>query len=290
MAVPLSVIGGFLGSGKTTLVNHLLTTATRRYGVLVNDFGAINIDAALIAAQDGTTIALTNGCICCAAGDDLGDGLARLASKAPDHVIVEASGVSDPWRLAQLALIEPGFTLEPLVVVVDAAFLDQLADRWIGDVVARQLAFAELVLLNKVDLAPDIGAVRAAVANMRPQARLVAATHGQVDAAVLHFTPPPRPGVSRLIADAPGHGFVSDVWHPKGPIDRVRLRAVLEGLPRSVLRVKGFCRLAPEGASCLLQYAAERWAFTPMEGPPGLVLIGTEGMPAASEVFGGLEG
>jgi G3E family GTPase len=69
------LIGGFLGAGKTTLVNHLLRTATHRYGVLVNDFGAIAIDAAPIAARDGDTIALTNGCVCCGMSGDLGDGL-----------------------------------------------------------------------------------------------------------------------------------------------------------------------------------------------------------------------
>ena len=134
--IPLGVIGGFLGAGKTTLLNHLLATAQRRNGVLVNDFGAI---------------ALTNGCVCCSMGDDLGAGLDRLARRepSPDHVIVEASGVSDPWRIAQLALIETGFTLQPLVVLVDAAaFLGQLADRWTGDTVARQLGFAELVVIT----------------------------------------------------------------------------------------------------------------------------------------------
>jgi G3E family GTPase len=294
-AIPLSVIGGFLGAGKTTLLNHLLATAQKRYGVLVNDFGAINIDAALIAAQDSDTIALTNGCVCCSMGDDLGEGLERLARRtpAPDHVIVEASGVSDPWRIAQLALIEPGFTLEPLVVLVDAHALQaQLADRWTGDTVARQLGFADLVVLNKTDLVPDLAPVRAAVERLRPQARIVAAEHGRLDAAILHFLPPARPAPSRFVADAPAHGFVTRIWRPTAPLDRAKLRAVLETLPRAVLRLKGFCRLAPDGASHLLQYAAERWAFTPMPGEPGFVLIGTPEMPddaAVAALFAGTE-
>jgi G3E family GTPase len=286
--IPLTVIGGFLGSGKSTLVNHLLATGRRRYGVLVNDFGAINVDAALIAANDGATLALTNGCVCCSQGEDLGDGLALLAQRRPavEHVIVEASGVSDPWRLAQLALVETGFALEPLVVMVDAAaFLDQLADRWISDTVARQLAFAELVVLNKTDLVADLAPVRAEVLRLRPEARIVAVREGRLDPAELQFTPPPRRRASRLVADAPGHGFRSVTWRPRGPLDRARLRAVLEGLPRSVLRVKGFCRLGPEAAPHLLQYAAERWAFTPgAAGEEGFVLIGTAGMPAEADL------
>ena len=286
--IPLTVIGGFLGSGKTTLINHLLAGGARRYGVLVNDFGAINVDAALIAARDGATLALTNGCVCCALGEDLGEGLAALAARRPavEHVIVEASGVSDPWRIAQLALVESGFALEPLVVLVDSSALpDQLADRWIADTVARQLAFAELVVLNKVDLVADLDPVREAVRRLRPEARIIAAREARVEPALLRFAPPPRPRASRLVADAPGHGFVTATWRPPAPLDRARLRAVLEQLPRAVLRVKGFCRLGPEGAPHLLQYAAERWAFTPAPAAAeGFVIIGTPAMDAADIV------
>ncbi len=287
--IPLTVIGGFLGAGKTTLVNHLLANATKRYGVLVNDFGAINIDAALIAAQDGASIALTNGCVCCSLGEDLGDGLAMLARRdpPPEHVIVEASGVSDPWRIAQLALIETGFTLEPLIVLVDGVgFLDQLADRWVSDTVARQLTFAELVIITKADLTADLGPLRREIARLRPEARVIEAVGGALDPAVLHFAPPPREKPSRFAAEAV-HDFPTASWHPAGPLDRIRLRAALEGLPKSVLRLKGFCQIGSEGEWYLLQYAAERWAFTRVDGPQaaGFVLIGTPGMPDTAPLF-----
>jgi G3E family GTPase len=291
MPIPVVVVAGFLGAGKTTLVNHLMRTATRRYGVLVNDFGAINIDADLIAAQDGSSIALANGCVCCSLGDDFGAALEAMAGRTPppEHLIVEASGVSDPWRIAQLALIEPGFELEPLIVMVDAgAFLRQLADRWIADTVERQLAFAEVVVLNKSDLADDLPAVRAAITARRPEAIQIVTTHATVSEAALHFTPTPRPRASRLAADAPpSHGFKTAVWRCPGPLDPARLRTALEQLPRSVLRVKGFFEFGPERAPTLLQYAAERWAFTPHTGDaePAFVIIGTPDMPPADTII-----
>ncbi len=284
--VPLTVIGGFLGAGKTTLVNHLLRTATRRIGVLVNDFGAIAIDAALIAAHDGDTIALTNGCVCCDMSGDLGAGLARLAARVPavEHVFVEASGVSDPWRLAELALVEPGFGLEPIVVVADAsAVTGHLDDRWVADTVRGQLRAAEVVVLNKADHAGSLAAARAAIRAIRPGARLIETCHGQVNDEALRFPVAPR---GRLRAEAvPAHDFRT--WHfvPVAPFDRDRLRAVLHGLPASVLRVKGFCRLGPEAALHLLQFASGQWALTPHDaGAPGLVVIGTAAMPDHTEL------
>ena len=288
-SVPLTVIGGFLGAGKTTLVNHLLATAERRWGVLVNDFGAVNVDAALIAESGSDSVALANGCVCCAMGDDLGDALARLAARdpAPEHVIVESSGVGDPWRIAQLALIEPGFSLEPPVVLADAtALAAQLDDRWIADTVRMQLDHAELLLLTKSDLANPEPAERL-LATLRPGTPLRRVEAGKVAAANLSFPVDPlaRPRPSRFLADAPGHPFRTWHWRPAGPIDRDRLRTVLEALPPSVLRLKGIAGFAPD-AKLLLQYAAARWAYTPAgdRAETGLVMIGTPDLPDAAKL------
>lgn len=285
--IPLTVIGGFLGAGKTTLVNHLLRTAERRWGVLVNDFGAVNVDTALIANSNSDSIALANGCVCCAIGEDLGQALAQLAARSPppEHVIVEASGVGDPWRIAQLALIEPGFSLEPLVVLADAtAFRHQLDDRWIADTVRLQLGHAELLLLAKSDLASDrdLTTVEAELARIRPATPTRRIVNGAVTASDLSFPVDPlsRPRPSRLHADAPLHPFRSWHWRPTTPIDRDRLRRVLEHLPPSVLRIKGIASFTPNDR-LLLQYAAQRWAYAKATDMPetGLVLIGTADMP-----------
>ena len=280
--IPLTVIGGFLGSGKTTLVNHLLANAPVRYGVLVNDFGAIAVDAALIAARNSTTLALTNGCVCCTMGDDLGGGLLQLANAGIEHALIEASGISDPWRLAQLALVEPGFSLEPIVVLADAsAIADHVDDRWVADTVRGQIAAADLIVLNKAD-SPSLPRAQAVLGALRPGVPIMETIQAALPVEVLRF---PAPSRARFHADAPPDHAFRTVTLPDSLYDRDRLRAVLSALPRSVLRVKGFCRLDDGPDSFLLQYAAGQWALTPCSGPPGLVVIGTPEMPDAAQLF-----
>jgi G3E family GTPase len=287
--IPVTVIGGFLGAGKTTLINHLLRHAGRRYAVLVNDFGAVNIDAALIAARRDAVIALTNGCICCTIGDDLGAALAALAGRSPppEQVLIETSGVADPWQVAQLCLIEPGFALDPIVVVADAAALRrQLADAHIADTVVRQLGRADLVILNKTDRASpaERSAASAAIARLRPDAVIREADHGAVPERLFEFAA----AAHRAGPGDPGHGhddhpFRSWLWHDPRAFDRDRLRALLRGLPASVLRIKGWCRLGGAGEWRLLNYAGGQWNLAPAPPPAAgavLVLVGTPAMPA----------
>ncbi|MDE0254627.1 MAG: hypothetical protein OYG32_07510, partial [Rhodospirillaceae bacterium] len=122
--IPVTVIGGYLGAGKTTCLNHLLAADHGlRLAVLVNDFGAVNIDAGLIAEHGGDTIALTNGCVCCAIADDLGAALQAQTERQPppDWIVVEASGVADPARVMRLAGNWPGCRPAGTAVLADAA-------------------------------------------------------------------------------------------------------------------------------------------------------------------------
>ncbi len=147
------MIGGFLGAGKTTLLNHWLRDAGgQRLAVLVNDFGALNLDAALVAQSGADTVALSNGCVCCSIGDDLSAALIRvIESPQPfDGVVIEASGVSDPWKIAQVGRADPALTLNAVIVLVDAsAVADQAADPALSDSLARQVRMADLVVLEQ---------------------------------------------------------------------------------------------------------------------------------------------
>ncbi len=154
--IPVTVIGGFLGAGKTTLVNHLLRNADGlRIGVLVNDFGALPIDRDLIVGSDGDTLEISGGCICCSYGSDLMEALLELPQRRPgiDRVLIETSGVALPGMVASAVGLLEAYALDGIVVLADAETVRrQAADAYLGDTITRQLAAADLVILNRCDL------------------------------------------------------------------------------------------------------------------------------------------
>ena len=153
--VPMAVLGGFLGAGKTTLLNRILTGDHGvRYAVLVNDFGALDVDGGLVAAHGGETVTFANGCVCCSMGDDLVGAIDRLldGDRPPERILVETSGVADPTPVADVATLHPGLARDLVVVLADAGTLrSRHEDRRLRDTVARQLDAADLLVLNKCD-------------------------------------------------------------------------------------------------------------------------------------------
>ena len=189
--VPILLVTGFLGAGKTTVVNHLLAHAQgRRIAAVVNDFGAINIDAELIAGASDGVVSLANGCICCTLEGDLLRTLANLLRRdpQPEFIVIETSGVADPADIVR-NLMDPVIwqeaPLETVVCVVDATMPAAKLD---DDALLRsQLRAADIVAFSKVDLADaaDRARLRDAVQALRPAAVMVDAPHGEVPAALL---------------------------------------------------------------------------------------------------------
>ena len=153
--VPFIVIGGYLGAGKTTLINSVLASDHgKRVGVLVNDFGDINIDAKLIQGNDGPLISLANGCVCCRLGNELGSGIDTLLNISPplDALLVETSGVAYPAKIASYAKTWPGLSSGGTLVMADANRIQQLSlDKFVGSLVIEQLRQADRVLVTKLE-------------------------------------------------------------------------------------------------------------------------------------------
>ena len=156
--IRFTVIGGYLGAGKTTLLNRILSgNHGIRFALLINDFGEINIDAGLIKSESESQINLTNGCICCSLTDGFYEAIESLCMQElkPEHIIVEASGVADVANLAQYGYA-PELELDGVLVMADAETVVQKAnDKYVASTVRRQLAAADLIVLNKTDLVPD---------------------------------------------------------------------------------------------------------------------------------------
>jgi G3E family GTPase len=283
-----TVIGGFLGAGKTTLVNHLLrSSAGQRLMVLVNDFGALPIDRDLIEAVDGDTIALSNGCVCCSTGGDLLGALCRVLDdrRRVDHLLIEASGVADPDRLADIARADADMTLNGTVVLVDSGRIRaQLADPRIGAQVALQLRNADLLLLNKAEAGPG-PELEEALRPFAPRAGMIRTVKAAAPADLVMGALAPR-RLWRATGAGPGsHEEVFVRWAMTDPpaMTAPTLESILALCPPEVLRLKGFVMIQGQGLH-LLQAGPGFAALEPAKGETGaprLCAVGTTGLDGA---------
>lgn len=286
MPVPILLVTGFLGAGKTTVVNHLLANAEgRRIAAVVNDFGAINIDAELIAGASDGVVSLANGCICCSLEGDLLRTLSTLLRRdpKPDTIVIETSGVADPADIVR-NLMDPIILreapLETVLCVMDAtappAALDDALQR-------SQLRVADIVALSKLDLADEGTAarMREAIRALRVPAVVVDANYGEIPSALLfparvERAPAPRdPGPQRPAEQR----FETLSWTSDQPLSLPRLQQAIGRLAPKLARAKGLFETVEEpGRLMVFQFAAGRASLAPGDAP-------APGVPRARIVF-----
>jgi G3E family GTPase len=293
--VPILLVGGYLGAGKTTVVNHLLAHANgRRIAAVVNDFGAINIDAELIAGAADGIVSLSNGCICCSLEGDLLRTLAALLRRTPrpDAIVIETSGVADPTDIVR-NLMDPIIwreaPLETVLCVVDATAANVPDDA----LLCAQIRAADVIALSKVDLVETTEAIRATLRAIKPAVVIVEAVHGEVPIDLLFPADPDSPPVAR---DAGRPRPVSDRfeatnWTSDRPVSLARFQAAIGRLAPRLARAKGFLEtIEHPDRPLLLQFAAGRATLAPSgPRPPDLprvriVFIAEIGALAAAEI------
>ncbi|MFE6774642.1 CobW family GTP-binding protein [Streptomyces sp. NPDC057702] len=303
--IPVIVLAGFLGSGKTTLLNHLLRhSADTRIGVIVNDFGSIEIDAMSVSGQVGSTVSLGNGCLCCAVDVSELDGyLDTLTAPAArlDVIVIEASGLAEPQELVRMVLASDNrrVVYGGLVEVADAAEFAATRER--HPEIDRHLTIADLIVLNKADRvgAADLATLGETLTELSAGTAVVTAEHGRVDPELLFACRPRDESAPRQLSfedlrDALGHGGDAHGDHPHAryeslaftsptPLDPRRLMDFLDSRPVGLYRIKGYVDFgAGDRRNRYVLHAVGRFLrFYPEPWPAGeprltqLVLIGS---------------
>jgi G3E family GTPase len=259
--LPITALTGFLGSGKTTLLQHLLSAEHGlNIGVVVNDYGDINIDSQLVADQTDDRLELTNGCICCTLDTmELDEAIAQFAypGSRVDYVVIEASGLAEPSELATTLRRAAGdhAYLDGIVGVIDAANLQLPAEP--DSIAHQQIQFSDFALINKVDMVapPQVQRIERTIRQINPRARILTAVRGVVAAELLldrtaHDATEDIAGAHQDHSQHLHHLYTTSSFTANQPLEPAAFqRFVNQQIPVEVYRAKGVVDLGTKGAN-----------------------------------------
>ncbi len=265
--VPVSIVTGFLGSGKTTLIGRILRTpGYARTAVIVNEFGEVGLDHDLIAKSDETLLSLTTGCLCCAVRGDLVETLLDLYCRRDageiefDRVLIETSGLADPAPILHALMTDPGVTqsyqIDSVIAVADAVHGEGTLDRHTE--ARRQAALADRLILSKTDVAGDAPGLRARLSAMNPGAPVIPSADVTPDTLFTPSDPAARALRLTQLPDQPAASPFGQARHTDGietfvlqrdtPMPALALTLLLQAMTEHcgarLLRVKGLVDIA----------------------------------------------
>ena len=276
---PVTIITGFLGAGKTTLLNQLIAdNPNTKFAIIENEFGEIPIDNELVMGAGDGIFELTNGCICCTLNVELGKVLRHLVDKFQDfdHLIIETTGIADPAGVAAAFVsdmkVQNRFELDGTLCLVDAAHLEEtLASQ--DEVAAQQIAFADVLLLNKADQVPAeaLARVRQTAQNINPYAEVVSGSFSKFpDTDLLNIKAHQTTTIERKTLHIHSHShhhesLVSHSFSFEQPFDQEKFKLwiyqLLNVQSKGIYRIKGVLHFAGKEKKIVFQTVKNQFVF-----------------------------
>jgi G3E family GTPase len=263
MKTPVSIITGYLGSGKTTLLRHIIANSDRKIAILMNEFGKIGIDGAILKGRAIDMIELTGGCVCCSMTGEFQAAIREIREKInPELIVVETTGVAEPDALVgdMLENLED-VRLDSVVTIVDADSMIRFPS--LGYTGKIQIEMADILIINKIDLvtADQMRQIRQKLEDLNSRALKLEAVRCNINVSIILDTKPVEKNVrtnhdhKRSRTD----NIESFFFSSQKPMSREKLEEFLSSLPPEIIRIKGF--VLTEGGSFLVNSVFGRFEF-----------------------------